>query len=323
MAKTKQEKLDLKAEKLYYKTHKKKQKLTAGDVVFCILNYAFFGIFTLSCVFPFYYLFINTISDNALVRIGAINFIPKGLHLQNYMSLLGADEIIDAFVVSTSRTVLGTALMVLVSGLAGYLMTKQEMWHRKIWYRFLVITMYFNAGLVPTYLNFLMLGLTENYLVYIIPAIVQPYNIILVKTYIESIPAELEESAFIDGASHMKIFRNIIWPLSKPILATIAIFGAVGHWNSFMDSILYMSGTPELQTLQHRLYIYLNQTTSLASLMQGSVSSSQAANAMAGVMDAKTIKYTISMVTVIPILAVYPFMQRYFEKGIMLGAVKG
>jgi len=323
MAKTKQEKLDLKAEKLYYKTHKKKTKYTVGDVIFNILNYAFFGIFTISCIFPFYYLFINTISDNSLVRIGAINFIPKGIHFQNYLSLLGADEILDAFVISVSRTFIGTALMVVISALAGYLMTKQEMWHRKIWYRFLVITMYFNAGLVPTYLNFLMLGLTENYLVYIIPAIVQPYNIILVKTYIESIPAELEESAFIDGASHMKIFRNIIWPLSKPILATIAIFGAVGHWNSFMDSILYMSGTPELQTLQHRLYIYLNQTTSLANIMQGGVSSSQAASAMASVMDAKTIKYTISMVTVIPILAVYPFMQRYFEKGIMLGAVKG
>lgn len=323
MAKTKQEKLDLKAEKLYYKTHKKKVKYSFGDIVFNILNYGFFGIFMISCIFPFYYLFINTISDNALVRIGAINFIPKGIHLQNYLSLLGAGEILDAFVVSVSRTIIGTSLMVVVSALAGYLMTKQEMWHRKVWYRFLVITMYFNAGLVPTYLNFLMLGLTENYLVYIIPAIVQPYNIILVKTYIESIPAELEESAFIDGASHMKIFRNIIWPLSKPILATIAIFGAVGHWNSFMDSILYMSGTPELQTLQHRLYIYLNQTTSLANVMQNGVSSSQAANAMASVMDAKTIKYTISMVTVIPILAVYPFMQRYFEKGIMLGAVKG
>ena len=323
MAKTKQEKLDLKAEKLYYKTHKKKTKYSIGDVIFNILNYAFFGIFTLSCIFPFYYLFINTISDNALVRIGAINFIPKGIHLQNYLSLLGAGEILDAFLVSVSRTFIGTALMVVVSALAGYLMTKQEMWHRKVWYRFLVITMYFNAGLVPGYLNLLMLGLTENYLVYIIPAIVQPYNIILVKTYIESIPAELEESAFIDGASHMKIFRNIIWPLSKPILATIAIFGAVGHWNSFMDSILYMSGTPELQTLQHRLYIYLNQTTSLANFMNGNIGSGAAADAMASVMDAKTIKYTISMVTVIPILAVYPFMQRYFEKGIMLGAVKG
>ena len=160
MAKTKQEKLDLIAEKQYYKTHKKKQKLTVGDVIFNILNYAFFGIFTISCIFPFYYLFINTISDNSLVRIGAINFIPKGIHFQNYLSLLNAGEILDAFLVSASRTVIGTALMVLVSGLAGYLMTKQEMWHRKVWYRFLVITMYFNAGLVPTYLNFLMLCLT-------------------------------------------------------------------------------------------------------------------------------------------------------------------
>ncbi|MBO5353518.1 MAG: carbohydrate ABC transporter permease [Lachnospiraceae bacterium] len=323
MAKTKQEKLDLKAEKQYYKKHKKKTKFTVGDIIFNIINYAFFGIFTISCIFPFYYLFINTISDNALVRVGAINFIPKGIHFQNYLSLLGAGEIADAFLVSVSRTLIGTSLMVVISALAGYLMTKQELWHRKIWYRFLVITMYFNAGLVPTYLNFLMLGLTENYLVYILPAIVQPYNIILVKTYIESIPAELEESAFIDGASHMKIFREIIWPLSKPILATIAIFGAVGHWNSFMDSILYMSGTPELQTLQHRLYIYLNQTTSLGSLMTGGVSSSTAGAVMEGVMNSKVIKYTISMVTVIPILMVYPFMQRYFEKGIMLGAVKG
>ncbi len=323
MAKTKQEKLDLKAEKQYYKTHKKKQHYTVKDIIFFILNYSFFGIFTLSCIFPFYYLFINTISSNSLVRAGSITFIPKGIHFQNYIAMLSADEVMTAFGVSISRTIIGTALMVVISALAGYLMTQQEMWHRKFWYRFLVITMYFNAGLVPTYLNLLMLGLTENYLVYILPAIVQPYNIILVKTYIESIPAELEESAFIDGAGHMTIFRKIIWPLSKPILATIAIFGAVGHWNSFMDSIIYMSGTPELQTLQHRLYIYLNQTSSLGSILSGAVSGSQVAGVMEGVLDSKVIKYTISMVTVIPILMVYPFMQRYFEKGIMLGAVKG
>ena len=146
-------------------------------------------------------------------------------------------------------------------------------------------------------MNFAMLGMTNHYSAYIIPAIVAPYNIILVKTYIESIPAELEESAFIDGASYMMVFRKLIWPLSKPILATIAIFGAVGHWNSFQDSLILMSGNANLFTLQHRLYIYL--------------------------MNTKVIKYTISMVSVIPILCVYPFMQRYFEKGIMLGAVKG
>lgn len=119
----------------------------------------------------------------------------------------------------------------------------------------------------------------------------------------------------------MTIFRKIIWPLCKPILATIAIFGAVGHWNSFTDSLIYMQSAPNLYTLQHRLYIYLNQSSNLKSLMQSGGTVSEAA--MKSALSGKIIKYTISMVTVIPILLVYPFMQRYFEEGIMLGAVKG
>lgn len=323
MAKSQQEKLDMKAEKAYYKKHKRKHKLTFGDIIFNIINYSFFGIFTISCIFPFYYLFINTISDNNLAATGQINLIPRGLHLTNYISLLQASDISNAFMVTVSRTIIGTALMVMASALAGYLMTKNEMWHKKFWYRFLVITMYFNAGIIPVYLNLLMLGLTDNYLVYIIPAIVQPYNIILVKTYVESIPAELEESAFVDGAGHMTIFRKIIWPLSKPILATIAIFGAVGHWNSFTDSLIYMQNTPSLYTLQHRLYDYLNKSTNIQTVASGGLSQSEAMNIVQQALNNRVIKYTVSMVTVIPILLVYPFMQRYFEKGIMLGAVKG
>ncbi|MBQ9136856.1 MAG: carbohydrate ABC transporter permease [Lachnospiraceae bacterium] len=323
MAKTLQEKLDAKAEKEYYKKHKKSYKLTPGDIVFNILNYAFFTIFTLSCIFPFYYLFINTISSNDLVSKGLINFIPRGINFDNYMSLLNADEVGQAFLVSIGRTILGTALMVLASAFVGYLVTKQQMWHRKFWYRFLVITMYFNAGTIPWYLNMSMLGLTNNFMAYIIPGIVAPYNIILVKTYIESIPAELEESAFMDGASYFTIFKKIIWPLCMPILATIAIFGAVGHWNSYTDSLILMQNAPEMYTLQHRLYLYLTTTTNLGALMNGGVSSSQAEAVMQTALNAKVIKYTISMVSVIPILLVYPFMQRYFVKGIMLGAVKG
>lgn len=148
-----------------------------------------------------------------------------------------------------------------------------------------------------------------------------PYNIILVKAYIESIPAELEESAFIDGASYMVVFRKLILPLSKPILATVAIFGAVGHWNSFQDSLLYMQGNESMFTLQHRLYNYLNAASNLGTLMnQGST---QALDQLDQALNSKVIKYTISMVTIIPIFCVYPFMQRFFEKGIMLGAVKG
>ncbi|MBQ7919671.1 MAG: carbohydrate ABC transporter permease [Lachnospiraceae bacterium] len=320
MAKTKQEKLDAKKEKEYYKTHKRQYKLTLGDIVFNVINYVFFIAFTITCIFPFYYLFINTISDNDLVRKGAINFIPQGIHLSNYTSMLQAGEISQAFLVSIGRTLLGTALMVLASAFVGYLVTKQEMWHRKLWYRFLVITMYFNAGIIPWYLNMSMLGLTNSFMAYIIPGIVAPYNIILVKTYIESIPADLEESAFMDGASYMTIFRKIIWPLSKPILATIAIFGAVGHWNSFTDSLILMQGAPEFYTLQHRLYNYLNQASNIQAIANSGQISETVASSL---MNTKVIKYTVSMVTVIPILLVYPFMNRYFEKGIMLGAVKG
>ena len=321
MAKTAQEKLDAKKEKEYYKKHKKMYRTTPGDVVFNIINYAFFSIFTFSCIFPFYYLFINTVSDNELVKRGLINFYPKGFNIDNYIALREVGDLGTSFMITITRTILGTALMVLASAFVGYLVTKQEMWHRSFWYRFLVITMYFNAGLIPTYLNMDLLGLTQNYLVYILPGIVAPYNIILVKTYIESIPAELEESASIDGASYMTVFTKIIWPLSKPILATIAIFGAVGHWNSFQDSLLYMQGNDQLFTLQHRLYNYLNASSNLATLMsQGGTAAQQA---MEQALNAKVIKYTISMVSIIPIFCVYPFMQRYFEKGIMLGAVKG
>lgn len=321
MAKTAQEKADLKAEKLYEKTHKKKYRTRPGDMLFNLINYLIFILFTVACIFPFYYLFINTISDNDLVVKGVINFIPRGLHLDNYKSLLNVSDLSNAFLVSVGRTLLGTAFMVAASAFVGYLVTKQEMWGRKFWYRFLIITMYFNAGLIPWFLNMQMLGLTNTFWAYIIPGIVAPYNIILVKTYIESIPAELEESAQIDGATHMVIFRKIIWPLSKPILATIAIFGAVGHWNSFTDSLILMQSAPTLYTLQHRLYIYLNTASNLSALMESGGQVSDAV--LKSALSAKVIKYTISMVTVIPILVVYPSMQRYFEKGIILGAVKG
>ncbi len=280
-----------------------------------------FSVFTLLCIFPFYYLFINTISDNDLVSSGAVNFYPQGIHFNNYIALRNVSDLGSSALVTVARTIIGTALMVLTSAWAGYLVTKQKMWHKSLWYRLLVITMYFNAGLVPWYMNMMMLGLTNNFLAYIIPGMVAPYNIILVKTYIESIPAALEESAVIDGAGPFKVFLSIIWPLSIPILATIAIFGAVGNWNSFQDSLLLMSNRPDLYTLQHRLYTYLNTSSNLGALMSGSGGVST--QAVQNMLNTKVIKYTISMVTIIPILLVYPFMQRYFVKGIMLGAVKG
>jgi len=165
-----------------------------------------------------------------------------------------------------------------------------------------------------------MLGLTNNFWGYIIPAIVQPFNLILVKTYIESLPKELEESAFIDGAGYFTVFSRIIFPLCKPILATIAVFGAVGHWNSFIDSLILMRGNPAIFTLQHRLYNYMNETSNIGQIMeQGGVDIGVASS----LLNNRVIQLTVSMVSIIPILMVYPLMQRYFQKWLMLGAVKG
>lgn len=295
--------------------------LVSGQSMFDVGNTIFFALFTVLCVFPFYYLFINTISNNDAVTSGMVNFYPIGVHFKNYIALKDVADLGSSVIVTVARTIIGTALMVLVSAWAGYLVTKQKMWKRSLMYRALVITMYFNAGLIPWYMNMLMLGLTNNFMAYIIPGMIAPYNIILVKTYIESIPASLEESAVIDGANTPTVFLKIILPLSVPILATIAIFGAVGNWNSFQDSLLLMSGKPEMYTLQHRLYVYLNQSSNLSALVSGSGQLSQAqADTM---LSSRVIKYTISMVSIIPILCVYPFMQRFFVKGIMLGAVKG
>ena len=304
---------------------------TAGDRVFETAVIILFLLFTVICIFPFYYLLINTISDNDLVTSGRVNFFPLlkdaagngvlGVQFSNYAALRNVQDLGSSVLVTVARTVIGTVLMVITSAWAGYLVTKQKMWKRSFWYRFLVITMYFNAGLVPWYMNMLMMGLTDNFMAYIIPGMVAPYNIILVKTYIESIPASLEESAVIDGASTLTVWRKIIVPLSIPILATIAIFGAVGNWNSFQDSLLLMNNRPDLYTLQHRLYIYLNSSSNLGAMMsQGGAISEQAAASM---LNQRVIQYTVSMVSIIPILLVYPFMQRYFVKGIMLGAVKG
>lgn len=293
-----------------------------GDRIFDFVNCSVFIGFTLLCAFPFYYLFINTISSNDLVRKGLINFFPVGVHLDNYVKLSDVSDLSTSFLVSVSRTVIGTILTVVASGFVGYLMTKKELWRRTLWYRLMVVTMYFNAGLIPWFTNMQMLGLTNNYMAYILPFVVNVFNVIMVKTYIESIPKELEESAAIDGAPVLLVFRRIIWPLSKPILATIAVWSAVINWNSFTDSLILMSATPKLYTLQHRLWIYLNTTNNLQALMSTNTATvSQAV--LEGALNAKVIKYTIAMVSAIPILVVYPFMQRYFEKGIMLGAVKG
>ena len=296
-------------------------KMSRGDRIFNIINYSVFSLITLACLFPFYYLFINTISDNELVRLGYIQLYPRGVHLQNYVEVMKISGILDALFVSVARTVLGTVWTVGGSAMLGYLVTKQEMWLRKVWYRLIVITMYFSAGLIPWYMNLRMLGFLDNFWVYVIPGLVSPYNVILVKTFIEALPPSLEESATLDGAGYTRVFFSIIMPLITPILATLCIFSAVGQWNSFTDTMMLMP-SGKFYTLQFLLYKYQNEASSLAALVRNTQDASALAN-VATKQTALSVRMTVAMVVTIPILLVYPFFQRYFVKGIMIGAVKG
>ncbi len=299
---------------------KVKRKQSAQDRIFDFFNIAFLTVFALMCIYPFYYIFINSISSNLLVQRGRIVFLPQQIHFGNYLDVFQMPGLSRAVLVSVARTVVGTIISLLSSMVLGYAMSRQELWHRKFWYRFLVVTMYFSAGLIPGYLNINRLGLMNTFWVYVLPSLVGPYNMILVKTYVESIPPSLEESAFMDGAGYLKRLIYIIVPLSKPILATLAVFGAVGHWNSYMDTVLYTSGT-KLQTLQSILYQYLNSSRMLADMIKNGGDLSAAG--MMAQTNIQSARHTITMVTIIPILLVYPFFQRYFTKGIMIGAVKG
>ena len=304
------------------KTKKIKYKVSIGDRIISILTYVIYSIFAFVCVYPFYYIFINTISANDLSERGKIIFWPKGIHFTNYLNVMKIDGLLQATKISLARTVIGTFVTVIVAAFLGYMFTRETMWHRKLWFRMVAATMYFNAGIIPWFITMKNLGLTNNFWVYILPTAVQPFYIILCKTFVESIPKELEDAAEIDGAGTLRIFFQIIIPIIKPILATVAIFAAVAQWNSFQDTLLLVTDD-KLYTLQYVLYNYLNQASSLKALVNNSSSAEAMAASLAHASTATSIRMTVTIVVVTPIILVYPIFQRFFTKGIMIGAVKG
>jgi putative aldouronate transport system permease protein len=298
-----------------------KERKTPGDIFVDILIYFFYGLFALVCIFPFYYIFINTISANDLVAAGQITLLPKGIHFSNYVKVLQIHNLPNAVMVSLSRTILGNVLSVLSTAFVAYGVSRRELFQRKFVYRFFIVTMYFNAGLIPWYLNMRSLHLTNNFLAYVI-GVISAFNLILVKTYIESIPDSLHESAEIDGAGYLLIFFRIMLPLCLPILATIATFTAVSHWNSFMDTLMLMRNE-KLYTLQYILWQYLNEATALARNIQAMMARGISPVNTSTILTPTAVKMTIAMVVTLPVLFVYPFFQKYFVRGIMIGAVKG
>lgn len=297
-------------------------RTTPGDVVFRIANYALFLLFALICAYPFYYLIINSVSANDVSALGDVRLWPVDFHLSNYGQVFQLPGLPMATVVSVGRTVIGTALTVLASAFLGFMFTQTRMWGRKFWYRFLIITMYFSAGLIPVFIIMKTLGLTNNFWVYVLPFVVQPFNVILAKTYVESMPKELQEAAEVDGANILQVFFKVYLPNMTPILATIAIFSAVTQWNSFQDTLIYITDQ-SLYTLQYLLYMFINQASSLAQAAQNAGGNLGQIAGVATQQTPTSIRMTVSVLVVLPIIFIYPLFQRFFVKGIMLGAVKG
>ena len=293
-----------------------------GSFVFHGINVLVFALLALLCAYPFYYLIINSISANDIAAQGDVRWWPVGLQLQNYAQVFSLPGLPQAALVSIGRTVLGTAATVMASAFLGFMFTQPRLWKRQLWYRLVVITMYFNAGLIPVFIIMKPLGLTNNFWVYVLPFVVQPFNIILVKTYVESMPDSLQEAAEVDGASVFQTFFRIVLPNMTPILATVAIFSAVAQWNSFQDTLLYITDQ-SLYTLQFLLYMFINQAASLAAAAQQAGGNLGAVASAATPQTATSIRTTVSVIVVLPIIFIYPLFQRFFVKGIMLGAVKG
>jgi len=273
------------------------------------------------CVFPFYYIFINSISANNLAATGQIMLLPRGVHLDNYIQVFTMRGLPQAAMVTLARTVIGTILAVICTGFVAFAISRQELFLRKFCYRFFVITMFFSAGLIPWFLTMRALGLTNNFIAYII-GVISPFNLILMKTYIESVPASLQESAEMDGAGYMTLFFRIVFPLCKPIIATVAVFTAVGHWNSFMDTVFLVTNS-RLFTLQYLLYQFLSEAQAMAAMLRAAAMQGGGVIAPANMLTPTSVRMTVSIVIMLPIVFVYPFFQQYFAKGIMLGAVKG
>ncbi len=308
------------AEKIMNKKHRKKQDPV--DIVMSVITYIVYTFFAFVCVYPFYYIFINTISSNDLSARGKVTFWPKEIHFTNYVNVSNIPSLMSAFQISLARTVVGTILTVGASAFLGYMFSRETMWMRKFWYRLVVATMYFNAGIIPFFITMKNIGLYNTFWVYILPTVVAPFYIVLCKTFVEAVPKELTDAAELDGAGTMRTFVSVIIPVIKPILATVAIFSAVAQWNSFQDTLLLVSD-PKLFTLQFTLYQYINQASSLKALVNSTGNAASLAASLAHAATATSIRMTVTIVVVAPILLVYPIFQRYFVKGIMIGAVKG
>ncbi|MDR1532638.1 MAG: carbohydrate ABC transporter permease [Clostridiales bacterium] len=291
----------------------------AAWIVGDILVYTLLGFVFVVTFFPFWNIFVLSLNDANDTLRGGFLLWPRAFTIDSYTAVIKNPEIYSALRVTFLRTIVGVPLTLTVTTLLAYALSQRDLPGRKGIVFFFILTMYFSGGLIPSYMVIKSLNLIDTFWVFIFPALTNVYWMILVRTYMEGLPKELEESAKLDGANDILILFRIILPLCLPVLATITLFSAISHWNAWYDSYIY-TYKPELKTLSAVLVKILNQYQTNDMLTSAQQMASEAKRLP---VSGETIRMTVTIFATVPIIIVYPFLQRYLIKGIMVGAIKG
>jgi putative aldouronate transport system permease protein len=309
-----------KAKKAAEKTFESKSSMfsrrSTGDIVFDSINTVVLIVATFIVLYPLLNMVALSFNDGLDALRGGITIIPRKFTTKNYAEFLGKQTLPIALRVSVLRTVIGTLSSTFVTALLAYILSRKDFVFKKSLSLLYVATMYVSGGLIPVFLVYQQLGMTNSFSVYILPGMVSAWNMLVLRTYMNGLPDSLAESAMMDGAGHLTIFFKIILPLCMPVIATVSLFAAVGHWNSWFDAMLYNNTATNLTTLQFELQKMLSSVTNQNS------NAETMKNATGASVTPTTMRAAATVITSLPIICLYPFLQRYFVAGLTIGGVK-
>lgn len=292
-----------------------KNKDAISDKVFDIFKWTFLILFFVATLYPILNTLAVSFNDGLDSLKGGIHLLPRKFTLDNYASVLSKESLRQGAFITVSRTVIGTISQLYVTALLAYVLSRKEFIFKTPVTLLFIFTMYLNPGLIPGYLWMKKLGFINTFWVYVIPGMLSAFNMLVIRTYMNGLPDSLSESAQIDGAGYFKIFYKIILPLCKPVLATVALFIAVGHWNSWFDAMLYNGFNERLTTLQYELMKLLSSVTNQGASVEDMKNSG-------GMVTPTSVRAATTIVTALPIVCLYPFLQKYFISGLTIGGVK-
>lgn len=290
----------------------KLNRITVGDIMIGILML----VICFVSLYPVWYTVIISFNDSSDALRGGIYWWPRKFSLESYKTVFQDTTIIRAFMVTVLRTLIGTVTSVFFTAMVGYALSKKHIMGNKFYTILGTITMFFTGGLIPCFITLKNLGLYNNFLVYIIPSLFNFYNMIIFRSFFNELPAGLEESARLDGANDLMIFIRIVIPLSAPVIATIALFNGVGHWNDYFTGVLYINDA-ELQPIQTYLFRIIASASASKTVV------AMPAGVTAQQVSSQSVRLATMVVTTFPIMCVYPFLQKYFVKGMLIGSIKG